>query len=893
MSSLAARWTCKPYSVAAADRIARDVGLSPAVASILARRGCATPEEGRSFLAAGERHDPRLMRGMDAACDLVLSHVRRGSRIVVHGDYDVDGVSSTAILVEALRAMGADPSWHLPARLEGYGLSEATVERLLAEGTGLLVTADCGITSTAEVEAARRGGMDVLVTDHHRPGERLPACPVLHPGLEPYPFAGLCAAGVAHKLSEALRARAGLDPAEAERELDLVGLATVCDLVPLRGENRRLAREGLRALARSGRPGLRALMGIAGLEPGDVDERAVGFRLGPRLNAAGRLRRADAALELLLTDDAGRAAEVADELDLLNHERRDVETRILFAAEKARAEQDGAPAYVLAGEGWHPGVAGIVASRMTERYHRPCLVVSLDAGTEAGRGSGRSIPAFDLHAGLAACSRHLRRFGGHRAAAGFEIDPERLDDFRRDFVRHAAATLSPDDLVPVQEVDAVVPAGALGLPLAEELRRLAPFGHGNPEPTLLVPASRVTDVRPMGTDGQHARFRLAGAGSRAEAVAFRASPALVARDGAEPCNAAVRLELNEWNGRVQARVTLSALCPPEQGACVDPCAPERFWAALDRELHVELDLPEPTPLVGLASNGSGRTFSDRRGEGIAGVTGELLSSGEPVLVVCADAARRRASLAAVVAGLAAPGAAAEASPAGGAVGFPPGSATAPRRGLPVVSWEALAADPDLARPFPHLLAIDPPPGRSALRLAPAAPVAAAAERSFCHLAWGPAEVEFARAVAREALDLRGALVEVYRALRDAGGAGGEELERLLAGAGPFTRPAAVCGRLLRVLIELGLVALDRTGVEGAVACRVLEAARTDLDRSPAHRAYRRRLEEIERYLSEEAARWSAPATAARASAAPPATPAAGVPASGIAPAAAAPATARG
>ena len=510
---------------------------------------------------------------------------------------------------------------------------------------------------------------------------------------------------------------------------------------------------------------------------------------------------------------------------------------------------------MLAGEGWHPGVAGIVASRMTERYHRPCLVVALDG--EGGRGSGRSIPAFDLHAALAACGGRLRRFGGHRAAAGFEIDADRLQDLTRDFVSHAAATLSPDDLVPVQDVDAVVPGTALGLPLAEELRTLAPFGHGNPEPTLLVPAARVTDVRPMGDEAQHARFRLASAGSRAEAVAFRASPASVAREGAERCNAAVRLELNEWNGRVEPRVTLSALCPSEEGVRVASGEPGSFWEAVRHELHADLDRPEPARVVSLRPAEGGRMVRDRRGEGIAGVAGQLLSSGEPVLVVCADAARRRAALGAVVAGLSRPG------PGAGDGRTDTRLASSE---LPVVSWDTLAAEPALAGRFPHLLAIDPPPGRGSLRLACVG--AAAPEESFCHLGWGPAEVGFALAVARVGLDLRDTLADVYRRLRGAGEASAGNLERMLTGDGPFPRPPAVCGRVLRVLRELRLVIVEADGDDGPVRWRVRETVRTDLDRSHAHRAYRRRLEDVERYLAEEAARWPASRGASPAAAAP-------------------------
>ncbi|MEA2429383.1 MAG: single-stranded-DNA-specific exonuclease, partial [Thermoleophilaceae bacterium] len=414
-----ARWSTTPYSVAAADAIERELGVSRATASILVRRGYETPEAAGRFLAAGERHDPFAFAGMRETCEEILAAVDAGSPIVVHGDYDVDGVCSTAILVRALRGLGAQPRWHIPSRADGYGLSIATVERLAAAGTELLITADCAIASPDEVDAALALGMSVIVTDHHRPGDRLPACPIVHPGVSGYPFEDLCAAGVAYKLAEALYAVAGADAAPLADDMDLVALATVADVVALRGENRRLVREGLGALSRTRKPGLQALMKVASVDPAAVEEGDIGFRLSPRLNAAGRLGSADAALELLLTEDEGRAAEVADELDILNRERRDTETRIVFEAEAARAEHPEAPAYVLAGEGWHPGVIGIVASRMVERYHRPCVIIGLDG--DSGRGSGRSISAFDLHAGLAACSGELRRFGGHRVAAGLEI----------------------------------------------------------------------------------------------------------------------------------------------------------------------------------------------------------------------------------------------------------------------------------------------------------------------------------------------------------------------------------------------------------------------------------------------------------------------------------------
>ena len=384
--------------------------------------------------------------GLREAAAVILGHVGRRSRITVHGDYDVDGITSTAILVRALRTLGADVDWYLPSRIDdGYGLAAATVERLAARGTQLLITVDCAITAVDEVAAARAAGMEVVVTDHHAPRAdgALPEAPIVHPRIGGYPCPDLCAAGVAYKLAQALMAGAGEAPDAVDEDLDLVALATVADVVSLTGENRRLVRAGLRRLAGTRKPGLQALMDVARVDPSGVDEGAIGFRLAPRLNAAGRLYRADAGLELLLTPDPARAREIALELDAVNAERRDVETRIRFEAEALLAEQSapGAPAHVLAAEGWHPGVIGIVAARIAERHYRPTVLIALDG--DEGSGSGRSIPGFDLLAGLTAGSDELLRYGGHRAAAGLTIARNRIDAFREAFVTHAAATLTP------------------------------------------------------------------------------------------------------------------------------------------------------------------------------------------------------------------------------------------------------------------------------------------------------------------------------------------------------------------------------------------------------------------------------------------------------------------
>jgi single-stranded-DNA-specific exonuclease len=833
-------WSCAPYAAGRSLALADELGVSPHVAAILTRRGLGEAGEARRFMAADERHAPELLAGMGEACAAILRHVEAGSRVIVFGDYDVDGVCSTAILIRALRALGADPSWRLPSREEGYGLSEAAVRELAGRGAGLIVTVDCGVTAAAEVALARELDVDVVVTDHHRPGPELPDCPVVHPALGGYPFEHLCGAAVALKLSEALRRAAGLDPAGADEDLDLAGLATLCDMVPLVGENRRLARAGTVELARTRRQGLRALMAVAKLDPADVDERSAGFRLGPRINAAGRLARADAALELLLCEDRSRADEIARELDGLNHDRRATEQRIAGEAERLCAPQLAAAAIVVAGEGWHPGVVGIVASRLVERHRRPCVVIALDG--ETGRGSGRSIEPYDLHAGLAAAGEHLRRHGGHRMAAGLEIASDRVDGFRAALAAHAGAAVAPGDLLPVQAADAVVGAGALTLDLAEQLERLAPFGAGNPAPVLMVPAARVEHVTAMGEKRDHARFTLAGGAARARGVAFRTSQRELADAGASDNDVAVALERNHWNGSVQARVVLRSLCPTRTGA-VEDLAPEPDLAtAVERELAADPGAWWPAVPAGgtgadeasaaSAARETAPPFIDRRGEGLAGLAGDLATSGESLLVVVTDVARRRDALESMVAGM------------------------APDGTLPVVGWEQLGADPALAAGFDHVVAFDPPPVADGLALLGRDPVggrsaqrAGTSERppATIHLAWGDPERAFALASWRDRLDLRPALIDLWRALEAAGGElAGAALEGALRGGGRHPRDGRHRGRLVRILVELDLASWD-----GAAGPRLLRgpAERTDLQRSHSNRAYAARLDAAERHLT--------------------------------------------
>jgi len=552
------RWTLRPCPVEEARRLARELGVSEITAGVLVRRGYADPTAAAAFLA-GEQppHDPFLLGDMAAAVERIRGAVADGTKICVHGDYDVDGICATALAVLTLREAGADVSWHLPSRFEeGYGVSGQTMARLAEEGVGLVVTVDCGITAVQEVAEAKAFGLDVVVTDHHRPGETIPDCPVVATRPSDYPFPELCGTGVVLKLAQALL---GADHPATTRHLDLVALATIADVVPLVDENRSVATAGLRALARTQRPGLKALMKGARVDPAVVDAGQVGFRLAPRINAAGRLGRPDVALELILTEDAAQAAELAARLEELNRERQAVEESILREAARAieawPEERRRRRGYVVWGEDWHEGVIGIVASRLVERYNRPVVLVA-GAEDRAWKGSGRSIPAFDLHGALGACSAELERFGGHRAAAGLSILPDRLEAFADAFASHADAELTDDDLRPVTIVDAVVPAGALTLDLAQELDRLAPFGLGNPDVTLLVASCEAVEPGVVG-EGKHLRFRVRQHGRDAgSAIAFGMGGQLERLRTDGRFDVACRLKQNHWNGTVAPQLVV-------------------------------------------------------------------------------------------------------------------------------------------------------------------------------------------------------------------------------------------------------------------------------------------------------------------------------------------------
>jgi single-stranded-DNA-specific exonuclease len=580
---------------------------------------------------------------------------------------------------------------------------------------------------------------------------------------------------------------------------------------------------------------------------------------------------------------------VAAELDAVNAERRDVETRIRFGAEALVPPGPPAPAYVLASEGWHPGVIGIVASRLAERHHRPVVLIALDG--EEGTGSGRSIPAFDLLAGLEAGAGELLRHGGHRAAAGLTIARDRVDAFREAFVAHAAAVLAPEDLVPTQRLDAVVSGDALALGLAEELERLGPFGAGNPEPALLVPAALLDDPRPMG-EGRHVAFTLSAGGARSRCVAFGAGSRLPAAAG-EPVEAAVRLEVNRWGGAIEPRLVLRHARPARPAPIDIVGEPPSFAEGIRTELHRRLDepsavlpsrhgrefdprAPEPgAPGVAELQRESpsrrGREFGPRAPEPEPADVAELRRESpscrgrefgpqppEPEHPGAAELQRkspsgrlprdkRNSGLAGLLADLVSTGdpvlaVAAHAPQRARALGDRVG-------GFAVCSWAALEDDPGLAEPFAHVVALDPPAHAHRRRL-----LDDLSGRGWTHVAWGEPELGFARRIHEWDYALRAPLADAYRALRAVGAAEGEVLATALRGDGPQPRSPALAGRLVRVLSELGLVVLEREGS----ALRVVEAPeRTALERSAAFRAYRQRLEDGLRYLTTSTARAAA------------------------------------
>jgi single-stranded-DNA-specific exonuclease len=538
--------------------------VPPAFAEILLRRGLSDAGSVRAFLAPrlDGLHDPFLLPDMTAATERIERALARDEGILVHGDYDADGMSAAALLTLALRRLGARVETFVPHRTrDGYDLSEAGLQRAARMGASLIVTADCGISAVGAVARAGRQGRDVIVTDHHRPGPRLPSAEAVIDPMRSdsaYPFRGLSGVGVAFKLVQALFGRAGIDPAEANQHLDLVAIGTVADQMPLTEENRTLVRSGLLALERTRKPGLRALLRRIGVEDGErATADLISFRLGPRLNSVGRMASAEAGLRLLLTGDPHEGERLAAYLDQQNAQRRDADRQVWAEVERMVSERyDPARdrAVVLWGDGWHPGVIGIVASRVAETTFRPAVVVAFDG--DVGRGSGRSVEGFHLFRALQELSPLLERFGGHRMAAGFSIRRDRVEEFAERLHGLAAKDLPAGAAAEELRAELVIRLDLLDAGLREWLARLEPFGADNPAPVLVARGVRLERIRPLGPRGEHLRLELVDDGTRLPGIAFRLGDREAELRAPGPRDVALHLEENRWNGRrqLQARV---------------------------------------------------------------------------------------------------------------------------------------------------------------------------------------------------------------------------------------------------------------------------------------------------------------------------------------------------
>ncbi|TSK08057.1 MAG: single-stranded-DNA-specific exonuclease RecJ [Geobacter sp.] len=564
-------WRAREADAGAIAELARS-GVSPLIARLLAQRGVSTPDDAEAYLnpVLSRLHDPMLLKGMAQAVARLAHALSDNERVCVHGDYDVDGVTSSALLISFFRRIGLDCFPYIPKRLtEGYGLSAQGVAAAAQAGAKVLVTVDCGITAVAEAALCREAGIDLIVTDHHAPAAELPdACAIvnpLQPGC-PFPFKSLAGVGVAFHLVVALRARLREEgrfercsEPDLREYLDLVALGTIADVVPLLGTNRVLTSYGLKQLSSGTRVGIEALKEVAGIT-GDIGCGAVGFRLAPRINAAGRLEDAALGLELLLCSDSPRARTIAKELDEANAERQALE-RATFEEARAMLEQGacrGRKSIVLGSEMWHPGVIGIVASRIVEMFHRPAILFAFEDGT--GRGSGRSISRFHLLDAIKSCADHLQRFGGHSHAAGLSIAQDELERFALSFDEAAQEVLDADALTPTLAFDLELEAHAIDQGLVKELERLKPFGMGNPEPLFVLKGAVVEESRVL--RGGHLKLRVGQGGRSFDAIAFG-----LAEKGVPDGRVDLLFSpaINVWNGRTSLQLTVKDLRP--EGTC--------------------------------------------------------------------------------------------------------------------------------------------------------------------------------------------------------------------------------------------------------------------------------------------------------------------------------------
>ena len=568
------RWVVVECDEAAAERLAAEAELSPIVARILLNRGIRTLDEATEFLnpSMSALHDPFLLPDMEPAVERLARAVRDSEKICVHGDYDVDGVTGAALLVRALRALGASVEYRLPHRKrEGYDIKVPTVEQAAASGVRLIVTCDCGINAIGPVERANELGVDVIITDHHEPGHALPpALAVINPRRHDaaYPFRELAGVGVAYKLAQALVRK--LDSNEESfkaRFVDLVTLGTVADVVPLLGENRAFVKHGLTAVSASKKIGIQTMLRVSNLTGKPLSTYHLAYILAPRINAVGRMDDASKALELLLTQNESEAGRLAGEMERHNSERRAEQERILLeAVEQVQAKDlESTRVLVLSAEGWNTGVVGIAAGRICERFCRPTILLSRDEMSGIGCGSARSIDGFDLLQGLRHCDSLLERYGGHALAAGMSLPLANLEEFEREINAFAAEVLTDEQLVPRVTVDGELAPSEISRGLADEIARLEPFGEGNHEPLFVSRNVKVLDRQRVG-DGSHLKMRVAGDGAGPlSCIGFGLGELEDSVELGSAVDVCYSIRLNSYNGVESVQLVVAGLRPGQSG----------------------------------------------------------------------------------------------------------------------------------------------------------------------------------------------------------------------------------------------------------------------------------------------------------------------------------------
>lgn len=559
-------WLHKDIPEYKIDGLAAGAGISGLLARVFINRGITDAGYIREFLypSLDGLNDPFLLKDMDPASDRIIGALNGGERIVIYGDYDVDGITSTSVLYNFLLSQGAKVDYYIPSRMDdGYGLSIGALDKVRRMGAELILTVDCGITAVEELDYLNGCGLQAVIIDHHECKDILPrAYAVIDPCRSdcPYPFKELAGVGVVFKLVQALCAKLGLGDLW-RGYLDLVALGTVADVVPLLGENRLIVKYGLQALEESANPGIRALLEVSGLAGKPVTTYGVGFGLAPRINAAGRIGSAMRAVRLFTTEDERLAMTIAQELDAENRFRQETETEILQQAVsyiESQVDQEREKVIVACGSGWHQGIIGIVASKITEKYHRPAILISEENGI--GKGSGRSIEGFNLFKALMHCGALLEKFGGHELAAGLSLKAENVDEFRRRINSYADGVLSAVDLLPCIKIDAFIKKEDITVQNVSDLELLAPFGAGNPGPVFAYEGFRINEIKTVG-DNRHLKLRLEDSGLYVDAIGFNMSGLAECYSTADRVDPVFTLEINSWNNMRKPQLNLRDVHP--------------------------------------------------------------------------------------------------------------------------------------------------------------------------------------------------------------------------------------------------------------------------------------------------------------------------------------------